>query len=96
MPTGNTVWNPVVGINHSDPIKQPSNIKLPRWHCYKWDAKIVGKAVVDRELDETLASYQKFLDNNPELAHKFGYQYDRGRRNLRMNVLKTIQQVNWF
>jgi hypothetical protein len=68
-----------------------SNIKLEKWKPEGPDSVIVALAVIAGNLDSTLQTYHKFLEANQTIKHKYGYQYKKGKRNLRTNILTALQ-----
>jgi hypothetical protein len=70
-----------------------SNIKLEKWKPEGADSVIVALAVTAGNLDSTIETYNKFLEQNPTIRHKYGYQYKKGKRNLRTNILKLVKRV---
>ena len=73
-----------------------SNIKLEKWKPEGSDSVIVALAVIAGNLDSTIGTYNKFLEQNQTIKHKYGYQYKKGKRNLRSNILKLINRVQRY
>jgi hypothetical protein len=73
-----------------------SNIKLEKWKPEGSDSVIVALAVIAGTLDSTIQTYHKFLEANQTIKHKYGYQYKKGKRNLRTNILKLINRVQRY
>jgi hypothetical protein len=73
-----------------------SNIKLEKWKPEGADSVIVALAVIAGNLDSTVGTYNKFLEENPTIKHKYGHQYKKGKRNLRTNILKLINRVQRY
>jgi hypothetical protein len=73
-----------------------SNIKLEKWKPEGADSVIVALAVIAGNLDSTVGTYNKFLEENLTIKHKYGYQYKKGKRNLRTNILKLVKRVQRY
>jgi hypothetical protein len=78
-----------------EPIDE-ANIKLPRWAPEGTDAQAVACAVNSGTLDESVKSYNKFLESNQTIKHKYGHAYVKGARNLRSNFTRLIKRINLY
>lgn len=73
--------------------KKPPSPKIPRWMPQGPDAAQVARVVNNRGLDESPEQYARFLEDNPDIGHKYAVHLPKGARNLRKNVLKLIKRV---
>jgi hypothetical protein len=78
-----------------EPIDK-SNIKLPRRAPKGTDAQAVALALNSGTLDKTVKSYNKFLESNQTIKHKYGHTYVKGARNLRSNFTRLIRRINLY
>ena len=72
--------------------KSPSP-KIPRWNPTGPDAALAARLVNNGGLNESPEQYARFLEDNPDIAHKCAVHLPKGAHNLRKNVLKLIKRV---
>ena len=68
-------------------------VKLPAWKAQGPDAVIVARSFWAGDLDDTIGSWERFLEVNPTITHKYRNKLEKGKRNLRKNVLKLIRKI---
>lgn len=73
--------------------KKKKSPKFQRWNPTGSDAAQVARVVNNRGLDESPEQYARFLEDNPDIGHKYAVHLPKGSRNLRKNVLKLIKRV---
>lgn len=73
--------------------KKKKSPKFQRWNPTGSDAAQVARVVNKGGLNESAEQYERFLEDNPDIGHKYGVHTQKGARNLRKNVLKLIKRV---
>lgn len=67
-----------------------------RWSSEGEDAAAIAKAILAGNLDDSPQSFTDFFDPGgpgSEIGERYNYHTAKGKRNLKLNVLKLIRKV---